>query len=210
MPRKQKGENNPLYTKRTVLKKSRMKGRGVAQKDLVATSDAPNPTEALQTRPAETPQRVDPQFMSRVVTPLVPTMGNATLNTPPPPPPRYLFNSPTPAIDSFNWDDFAHTRDYSTDTGVSYELPKVSEGTLDSPPSPAKGVWNTEDDDLWGQTLHKMAPSSPIPSMLYPDSAPSPLQPNSGTTASNPLSEATGRFLNTLGEFLGGLNNPNK
>lgn len=201
MPRKQKGANNPLYTKRTVLKKSRAKGRGVAQKDLVADSGEANPTEALQTRPAETPQRVLPKTDS-VVRGYVPTMGNSVLNAPPEiPPTPYPYPSLTQPI-NFASDDYAPPQLYLNES-IPAPKPPIEIATTEDPYS----LFNPID------SKYSFDSSSGNPDSQFIYGQPSKDKGFSyGSTppAVKSVSEATSRFFNALNEFFGVLDNPNK
>ena len=199
MPRKQKGANNPLFTKRSVLKRSRMKGRGVAQKDLVADTGEANPTEAIQTRSAETPQRVVPKA-NPIVTDYVPTMGNSALNVLPEIlPTPYPYKSSAQPV-NFASDDYAPPQIYLNEN-VPYPTAPI-EIPQEPPPLPNLIDSKFSFDINSGSPETKFSLGQPKEDKGYSYGSPSPVVQS--------VSEATSRFFNTLNEFFGVLGNPNK
>lgn len=200
MPRRKK-ENNPTAPVRQVLKRSRAKGRGIKQKDLVETSDKANPTEPLQVAPQALPQDVPVAKNSRVqVAPL--TAMSSLIQ--PPPPPDYEF---TPAPPSHIYTDEPVTKLYNKDELEQYGIT-------------AREVKPTTEEPTLERTYQPTEREKELYPHLYPnnpwDANETKLKSNLGQTMSygdNPVaifSDATNRFLNSLSEFFGGLSNPNK
>ena len=131
MPRKT--SNNPLFTKRTVLKRSSMRGRGIKQKDLVADTGGANPTEPIQVRQEQPAQDVMPY---------VPTMGNSVLNALPPniPTPPYPYPSSSQPM-NFASDDYAPPQVYWNE---NVPAPTIPLDTVESPP-PIPSKYDSKD-----------------------------------------------------------------
>ena len=201
MPRKQKGANNPLFTKRSILKRGRSKGRGVAQKDLVADTGEANPTEALQTKPAETPQRVVPKA-NPIVTDYVPTMGNSVLNVPPEiPPTPFPYPSSSQSI-NFASDDYAPPPIYFNEN-VPAPTPPIEKTKTEDTYSffnPIDSKFSFDSNSGSPESQFSYGQQTKDKGFSYGSTPP----------AVQSVSEATSRFFNTLNEFFGVLGNPNK
>lgn len=193
MPKKNKSPTAPV---RSVLKRSRAKGRGIKQKDLVADSDKANPTEPLQVRPEDAPRAVATTHNVRPQ--LAPLTALPAMTEPPPPPTYDLIPPPLSRIYSeqpertlFNNDDLGFKTQQE-------EIKTITETPAYEP---------TEFDKKY---LPYSFPQNPW------DATQTKLKPNLGQKMSygdDPVeifSDATSRFLNSLSDFFGGLSNPNK
>lgn len=198
MPRKQKGANNPLFTERTVLKRSRSKGRGVAQKDLVAETGEANPTEPIQVRQEQPAQREMPQVAPKPVA-YMPTMGNSALNVLPDIHAPSYSQPPSQTI-NFASDDYAPPQLYWNEK-VPAPTPPI-EIPQEPPPIPNLIGSKYSFDINSGSTETKFSLGQPKEDKGYSYGSFSPVVQS--------VSEATSRFFNTLNEFFGVLGNPNK
>ena len=198
MPRKQKGANNPLFTKRTVLKRSRSKGRGVAQKDLVGDTGEANPTEPIQVRQDQPTQKVIPQVAPKPVA-YVPTMGNSALNVLPDIPSPSYSQPPSQTI-NFASDDYAPPQLYTNDSVPAPTSP--IEIPQEPPPIPNlnSSKYSFDINSGFPKTEFSLGQTKEDKGYSYGSSSP----------VVQSLSEATSRFFNSLNEFFGVLGNPNK
>lgn len=194
MSRKKK-DANPTAPRRTVLKRGRLKGRGIKQKDLVPASEVANPTEPLQVRPDDIPQvptplpNVRPQFA-------LPLVASA-IDVPPP----YIPMNP---VTSSVYEEIPSPK-------LEYD-PKMFERPTEDP---AKETTNSTDDPLLENPYETKYSYDPTKNPYDASSLPlttnysyGSKQNQNSSNVTNVLSESTNRFVNALFEFFGGFTNP--